>query len=176
MEVDIKSADQDVIREGSSTSLINLLDDVGARAASAARVLKKAKRESKDKALMVAAAEIRSNFEAIIQANVSDLNFAKNKKLTNALLDRLMVDEARLESIASGLEMIAQLPDPVGTVLSNWDRPNGLNISRVSVPLGMIGIIYESRQNVTADAGGLCLKSGNAVFLRGVSESFHTSL
>ena len=117
MEVDIKSADQDVIREGSSTSLINLLDDVGARAASAARVLKKAKRESKDKALMVAAAEIRSNFEAIIQANVSDLNFAKNKKLTNALLDRLMVDEARLESIASGLEMIAQLPDPVGTVL-----------------------------------------------------------
>ena len=143
---------------------------------SAARVLKKAKRESKDKALMVAAAEIRSNFEAIIQANVSDLNFAKNKKLTNALLDRLMVDEARLESIASGLEMIAQLPDPVGTVLSNWDRPNGLNISRVSVPLGVIGIIYESRPNVTADAGGLCLKSGNAVILRGGSESFHTSL
>ena len=86
-----------------------------------------------------------------------------------------MLDEARLESIASGLEMIAQLPDPVGTVLSTWDRPNGLKISRVSVPLGVIGIIYESRPNVTADAGGLCLKSGNAVILRGGSESFHTS-
>ena len=97
MEVDIKSADQDVIREGSSAPLIKLLNDVGARADSAARVLKKAKRKSKDKALMLAAAEIRLNFEAIIQANVSDLNFAKNKKLTNALLDRLMVDEARLE-------------------------------------------------------------------------------
>ena len=176
MEVDIKSADQDVIREGSSAPLIKLLNDVGARADSAARVLKKAKRKSKDKALMAAAAEIRLNFEAIIQANISDLNFAKNKKLTNALLDRLMVDEARLESIASGLEMIAQLPDPVGKILSNWDRPNGLNISRVSVPLGVIGIIYESRPNVTADAGGLCLKSGNAVILRGGSESFHTSL
>ena len=124
---------------------------------------------------MLAASEVRSNSKAIIKANVSDLNFARDKKLTAALLDRLMLDEARLESIASGLEMIAQLPDPVGTVLSTWDRPNGLNISRVSVPLGVIGIIYESRPNVTADAGGLCLKSGNAVILRGGSESFHTS-
>jgi glutamate-5-semialdehyde dehydrogenase len=137
--------------------------------------LKRAPKAAKDKALLLAASEVRSNSKAIIKANVSDLNFARDKKLTAALLDRLMLDEARLESIASGLEMIAQLPDPVGTVLSTWDRPNGLKISRVSVPLGVIGIIYESRPNVTADAGGLCLKSGNAVILRGGSESFHTS-
>ena len=137
--------------------------------------MKRAPKEAKDKALLLAASEVRSNSKAIIKANVSDLNFARDKKLTAALLDRLMLDEARLESIASGLEMIAQLPDPVGTVLSTWDRPNGLKISRVSVPLGVIGIIYESRPNVTADAGGLCLKSGNAVILRGGSESFHTS-
>ena len=137
--------------------------------------MKRAPKAAKDKALLLAASEVRSNSKAIIKANVSDLNFARDKKLTAALLDRLMLDEARLESIASGLEMIAQLPDPVGTVLSTWDRPNGLKISRVSVPLGVIGIIYESRPNVTADAGGLCLKSGNAVILRGGSESFHTS-
>ena len=137
--------------------------------------MKRAPKAAKDKALLLAASEVRSNSKAIIKANVSDLNFAHDKKLTAALLDRLMLDEARLESIASGLEMIAQLPDPVGTVLSTWDRPNGLKISRVSVPLGVIGIIYESRPNVTADAGGLCLKSGNAVILRGGSESFHTS-
>lgn len=145
------------------------------RAAVAAQELKRAPKAAKDKALLLAASEVRSNSKAIIKANVSDLNFARDKKLTAALLDRLMLDEARLETIASGLEMIAQLPDPVGTVLSTWDRPNGLKISRVSVPLGVIGIIYESRPNVTADAGGLCLKSGNAVILRGGSESFHTS-
>ena len=145
------------------------------RAAVAAQELKRAPKAAKDKALLLAASEVRSNSKAIIKANVSDLNFARDKKLTAALLDRLMLDETRLESIASGLEMIAQLPDPVGTVLSTWDRPNGLKISRVSVPLGVIGIIYESRPNVTADAGGLCLKSGNAVILRGGSESFHTS-
>ena len=155
--------------------MLNTLEKIGVRAEAAAQKLKGATKAAKDKALLLAASEVRSNSKAIIKANVSDLNFAHDKKLTAALLDRLMLDEARLESIASGLEMIAQLPDPVGTVLSTWDRPNGLNISRVSVPLGVIGIIYESRPNVTADAGGLCLKSGNAVILRGGSESFHTS-
>ena len=155
--------------------MLNTLEKIGVRAKAAAQELKVATKAAKDKALLLAASEVRSNSKAIIKANVSDLNFAHDKKLTAALLDRLMLDEARLESIASGLEMIAQLPDPVGTVLSTWDRPNGLNISRVSVPLGVIGIIYESRPNVTADAGGLCLKSGNAVILRGGSESFHTS-
>ena len=155
--------------------MLNTLEKIGVRAEAAAQELKGATKAAKDKALLLAASEVRSNSKAIIKANVSDLNFAHDKKLTAALLDRLMLDEARLESIASGLEMIAQLPDPVGTVLSTWDRPNGLKISRVSVPLGVIGIIYESRPNVTTDAGGLCLKSGNAVILRGGSESFHTS-
>lgn len=99
----------------------------------------------------------------------------RNKGLTAAMLDRLELTDARIEGMAQGIEAIAALPDPVGAVMAEWDRPNGLKLQRVRVPLGVIGVIYESRPNVTADAGALCLKSGNAVVLRGGSESFHSS-
>src|SRR3546814_12682848 len=106
-------------------------------------------------------------------ANAQDL--AEAKDLSAAMADRLRLDDARIEGIARGLEDVAALPDPIGAVIAEWSRPNGLHIARIRVPLGVIGIIYESRPNVTADAGGLCLKSGHAATLRGGSESFHSS-
>jgi glutamate-5-semialdehyde dehydrogenase len=112
---------------------------------------------------------------AIIEANDRDMAAARERGLSSAMLDRLMLDEPRVESMASGMEAISELHDPVGRVLDEWQRPNGLRIQRVAVPLGVIGIIYESRPNVTADAAALCIKSGNAVILRGGSESFHSS-
>ncbi|MBH67473.1 MAG: glutamate-5-semialdehyde dehydrogenase [Rhodospirillaceae bacterium] len=149
--------------------------EIGAKAATAANDLKKATPDQKNMALRQAAGEIRKNSAYILKANVADLEFASNKQLRESLLDRLKLDTNRLENIAEGLETIAELPDPIGTVLNKWERPNGLIISRVRVPLGVIGIIYESRPNVTADAGGLCLKSGNSTILRGGSESINTS-
>ena len=130
---------------------------------------------TKDNALRAMAAELRLRGADILAANAADMSEAKAKGLGAALLDRLMLDAKRVEAMAKGLEEIAELPDPVGRVLAEWDRPNGLKIARVSVPLGVIGIIYESRPNVTADAGGLCLKSGNAAILRGGSESARSS-
>jgi len=118
---------------------------------------------------------VRARQEEILAANARDLEEAESEGLSGAMRDRLALDPRRLEAIAAGLEAIAELPDPVGRVLAAWTRPNGLAIARVAVPLGVIGIIYESRPNVTADAGGLALKSGNAVILRGGSESFHSS-
>ncbi|MFZ9906039.1 MAG: glutamate-5-semialdehyde dehydrogenase, partial [Steroidobacteraceae bacterium] len=134
-----------------------------------------ATREQKDAALIAAAAELRRQAAQILAANAKDMQAAEEKNLSAAMLDRLRLDTARVEAMARGLEEIARLPDPVGRVLAEWDRPNGLRIARVAVPLGVIGIIYESRPNVTADAGALCLKSGNAVILRGGSESAHSS-
>ncbi|MAD91834.1 MAG: glutamate-5-semialdehyde dehydrogenase [Gammaproteobacteria bacterium] len=131
--------------------------------------------EKRNSALIAAAAAIRGNADKIIEANKMDMESATNRGLTSALLDRLMLDEDRVEAMAVGLDAISELPDPVGKLLAGWDRPNGLNIERVSVPLGVIGIIYESRPNVTADAAALCLKSGNAVILRGGSESFESN-
>ncbi len=131
--------------------------------------------ETRNAALEEAATAIRDNAEALIEANGRDMGLAREQRLADAMLDRLMLDEGRIEAMATGLEAIAALPDPVGAVMAEWARPNGLVIARVRVPLGVIGIIYESRPNVTADAGGLCLKSGNAVILRGGSESFHSS-
>lgn len=131
--------------------------------------------EQRNLALLSSAAVLRSNEEEILAANESDMSSARNNGTSPAMLDRLMLDHDRIESMASGLESIARLPDPVGRVLAEWERPNGLQIQRVAVPLGVIGIIYESRPNVTADAAGLCLKSGNAVILRGGSDSFHSS-
>ena len=149
------------------------------RIAAAARAslpaLAKAGRDAKDAALRAAAASIRANAARIEEANAKDLRRAEGKGLSAAMTDRLMLDEQRIDGIARGLEDVAALPDPVGQVIAEWDRPNGLRIARVRVPLGVIGIIYESRPNVTADAGGLCLKSGNAAILRGGSESFHSS-
>jgi glutamate-5-semialdehyde dehydrogenase len=156
-------------------SLASVMKSLGEAALAAQPVLAAATREQKDSALLAAAAALRGNVERILAANAIDMQAAEQKNLSAAMLDRLRLDGARVESMARGLEDIARLPDPVGRVLAEWDRPNGLRISRVAVPLGVIGIIYESRPNVTADAGALCLKSGNAVILRGGSESAHSS-
>ncbi len=144
-------------------------------ARAAAATLARAKPEARTEALRQAGASIRRQSKAILAANRQDLEAAKSAKLSPALTDRLMLDEQRVEAMAKGLEDVAALPDPVGTVLAEWKRPNGLSISRVRVPLGVLGIIYESRPNVTADAGGLCIRAGNAAILRGGSESFHSS-
>jgi glutamate-5-semialdehyde dehydrogenase len=131
--------------------------------------------ELRNSALRSAAMALRSSTQKILDANQTDMLAARTRGLSPAMLDRLMLDDERIEAMASGLESIIELPDPVGRILAEWARPNGLNIQRVAVPLGVIGIIYESRPNVTADAAALCLKSGNAVILRGGSESFNSS-
>ncbi|MCJ9427875.1 glutamate-5-semialdehyde dehydrogenase [Kordiimonas marina] len=155
--------------------IASLMADMGARARAAAKGLALAPTAAKDAALNNAAGALRAHTDVILAANEKDMAFGRDKGLSGAMLDRLMLDRARIESIAKSLEDIAALPDPVGGVIAEWDRPNGLHIARVRVPLGVIGVIYESRPNVTADAGALCLKAGNAVILRGGSESFHSS-
>jgi glutamate-5-semialdehyde dehydrogenase len=148
---------------------------IGRRARDAAAALALVPAEAKAAALRAAAEAVRSQADEILAANAEDVAEARHAGIGAALVDRLALDPKRLEAVAKGLEDIAALPDPVGRVLAEWTRPNGLAISRVSVPLGVIGIIYESRPNVTADAGGLAVKSGNAAILRGGSESFHSS-
>ena len=152
-----------------------LMRGLGEAALAAQPVLERAPRAQKDAALRAAADALRGRRAALLEANAADMAAARAKGLKGAMLDRLQLDDARLESMARGLEDIAALEDPVGRVLAEWTRPNGLRIARVAVPLGVVGIIYESRPNVTADAGALCLKSGNAVILRGGSESAHSS-
>ena len=146
---------------------------LGVRARHAAAVMAVADPSRKSEALRRAAAAIRDDRAAILAANQRDL--AEAGTLTGAMRDRLLLDDRRSEAMAKGLEEVAALPDPVGTQLARWTRPNGLDIARVRIPIGVIGIIYEARPNVTADAGGLCLRSGNAAILRGGSESFHSS-
>ena len=165
------SAPEPVAEGGLHSEMIRL----GETARAGAQALASATTETKNNALLSAAAALRADAARILEANALDMRDAETKGLSGAMLDRLLLDEARIESMASGLEGIARLPDPVGEVMAEWDRPNGLRIARVRVPLGVIGIIYESRPNVTADAGALCLKSGNAAILRGGSESFHSS-
>jgi glutamate-5-semialdehyde dehydrogenase len=152
-----------------------LMDGLGRSAREAARALARTTGAERNAALVAAARELRRRGDAILAANRRDLASAREKGLPPAILDRLALDPARLEGIAAGLEAIVELPDPLGRVLAEWTRPNGLRIQRVSVPLGVIGMIFESRPNVTADAAGLCIKSGNAVILRGGSESFESS-
>lgn len=152
-----------------------MMAEMGARARAASKALALASTEAKNKALTIAAQELRTSRADILEANAKDIEFGEQKGLTGAMIDRLVLNKDRIEAIAKGLEDIAALKDPVGDVIAEWDRPNGLNISRVRVPLGVIGVIYESRPNVTADAGALCLKAGNAVILRGGSESLHSS-
>ena len=149
---------------------------MGRRARDAARELALASTEAKNEALERMAARIELSAEKIIEANRQDLEAAQNKGRDAAFLDRLRLDGLRVAAMARGLREVAALADPVGQVMARWTRPNGLEISRMRVPLGVIGIIYESRPNVTADAAALCLKSGNAVILRSGSESFLTSL
>src|SRR5438270_6177192 len=158
-----------------ASDLAQTMAEIGRRARDAASRLALAPAAAKTAALIAAAAAIRSRANEILSANAEDLAAAKEAGIGSALLDRLALDPKRLEAVARGLEDIAAQPDPVGRTLAEWTRPNGLRITRVSVPLGVIGIIYESRPNVTADAGGIALKSGNAAILRGGSESFHSS-
>ena len=151
------------------------MDTIGVASRRAASELATVEPIVRDDALRAAAAAIVERADEIIAANVKDVDAARSANLSPAMLDRLALDPERIKSIANGLLTICQLPNPLGRVLAEWERPNGLNIQRISVPLGVIGIIYESRPNVTADAAALCLKSGNAVILRGGSESFHSS-
>jgi len=156
-------------------TISDLMDLIGQRARQAAGVLAFASTEAKNRALIAAANAMTASRAAILDANVADIAAATERGISPSFLDRLTVTEARLDAIASGLCEIAALPDPVGTVLVEWQRPNGLEISRIRTPLGVIGVIFESRPNVTADAGALTLKSGNAVILRGGSDSTRTS-
>jgi glutamate-5-semialdehyde dehydrogenase len=148
-----------------------LMEGLGKAAVKAAAVLALASAERKNVALSAAAAAVRARRAEILAANERDMAAARAAKLSGALLDRLQLDEKRVEAIARSIEEVVALPDPIGVTVADWGRPTGLRIQRVRVPLGVIGIIYESRPNVTADAGALCLKSGNAVILRGGSES-----
>jgi glutamate-5-semialdehyde dehydrogenase len=150
--------------------------DMGRLAREAARELALATTAQKNAALKAMAARLEARADAILEANRNDVEAARGKGRDDAFVDRLMLDQSRVAVMTKGLREIAALPDPVGQAIASWTRPNGLQISRVRVPLGVIGIVYESRPNVTADAGGLCIKSGNAVILRSGSESFLTSL
>ena len=160
----------------------DLADDIGAlmrdltdRAQAAAAELAATPGPVKEAALIAAAECLWEDREGVVAANARDLEAGREKGLGAAMMDRLVLDDGRIEAICESLRAIAGQPDPIGRVLAEWDRPNGLHIRRVATPLGVIGVIYESRPNVTADAGALCLKSGNAVILRGGSESFHSS-
>lgn len=152
-----------------------LMAELGAAARKAARALAQAPTKQKDAALLAAAMAVRANVDDILSANAEDVAEALKNGLAPSMVDRLTLDTKRVEGIARALEEIAALPDPVGATIAEWDRPNGLHIQRVRVPLGVIGIIYESRPNVTADAGALCLKSGNAAILRGGSEAMRSN-
>ena len=155
--------------------MTDMMKDLGQNARAAALTLATASAETKTKALQVAADTVWAKRADIIAANVKDMEYGRDKGLSDAMLDRLMLDEDRVQSIVDGLRNVADQDDPIGEVTEEWTQPTGLNIKRVRTPIGVIGVIYESRPNVTADAGALCLKSGNAVILRGGSESFHSS-
>ena len=157
------------------TELGSQMRKIGVAARAAAHTLAHADAEVKSQALRAAAGAVRNRRAEILAANARDLDEAGRTKLSAAVVDRLILDDKRVAGIADSLEAVATFPDPVGTILAEWTRPNGLAISRVRTPLGVIGIIYESRPNVTADAGGLSLRAGNAAILRGGSESFHSS-
>ncbi len=163
------------LRSFDESGLAREMAALGVAAREAAAELGTATTEAKNAALTAIAKSIRSHREVIKSANASDVSEAKSRGISGAMLDRLVLDDKRIEAMAQGTEKIVELTDPVGVLIDEWNRPNGLRIQRIRVPLGVIGIIYESRPNVTADAGALCLKSGNAVILRGGSESFRSS-
>ncbi|MEC7803571.1 MAG: glutamate-5-semialdehyde dehydrogenase [Pseudomonadota bacterium] len=157
-------------------NIAELMRRLGKRARQAGAELARATKAQKNRALETAARYIAENEDKILSANAKDMSTAHEKSLSAAMLDRLQLDSGRVRDVVDSVVQVAGLPDPIGQVIGEWTRPNGLRIQRVRVPLGVIGIIYESRPNVTADAGALCLKSGNAVILRGGSESFHSSM
>ncbi|SEW11294.1 glutamate-5-semialdehyde dehydrogenase [Cognatiyoonia koreensis] len=153
----------------------NFMQEMGAAAKGAARDLASATAQQKTRALDAAADAIWAQRTKIIAANKTDLDYGRKKNLTGAMMDRLMLDAVRIKGICDSLRLVAAQQDPIGSVMEEWNQPSGLHIQRVRTPIGVIGVIYESRPNVTADAAALCLKSGNAVILRGGSESFHSS-
>jgi len=157
------------MKQDSTANVAALMQDMGRAARAAAQVLALAPTEQKNRALAAAAAALRAHRSDILAANGADMRSATARETSGALLDRLRLDDNRVEAMARGVADVEKLADPVGNVLARWSRPNGLAIQRVSVPLGVIGIIYESRPNVTAEAGALSLKSSNAVILRGGS-------
>ena len=159
----------------SADALAAEMMNIGAAAREAARAMREASGETKTKALTVAAAAIRSRTAEILAANKGDIEAAQANNMPAPMVDRLMLNEARIEAMAQGIEVVAALPDPVGRELARWSRPNGLDIARIATPIGVIGIIYESRPNVTADAGALALKSGNVAILRGGSDSIRSA-
>ena len=163
------------IEDGRGANTADVMAEIGRSARAAVHGLTLASTETKNRALRAAATIIRARAADILAANARDMAAAKTNGTASAFLDRLALDSARIEAMASGLDAIAALPDPVGRVLARFERPNGLLIERVATPLGVIGVIYESRPAVTADAGALCLKAGNAVILRGGSESFFSA-
>lgn len=158
-----------------ASEIESIMNTLGSQAKQAARILASASSDQKNKALLAMADKIEATTAQILDANKKDVEASKEAGKDAAFIDRLELNPARISAMANGLREIAALDDPVGNTLATWQRPNGLKISRVQVPLGVIGIIYESRPNVTADAGGLCLKAGNAAILRGGSDSFHSS-
>ena len=162
--------------ESSASALYDELQRIGKQARTAANALRSTSSAIKDKALLEAAERLRGSKEFLKTENEKDLEAGRAKGLTGAMLDRLTLTDARIEAMAVGLEQVAALPDPVGDIVSQNIRPNGLRIAQIRQPLGVVGIIYESRPNVTADAAGLCLKSGNACVLRGGSEAIHSNL
>lgn len=157
------------------TDIAAVMAEVGRKAREAAAPLSIASPQQKNKALLASADAVLANKDAILRANKLDLANAAENGMAASFVDRLTLDDSRIQAIADGIRAIAELNDPVGEVIAEWDRPNGLHIERVRTPLGVIGVIYESRPNVTADAGALCLKAGNAVILRGGSDSAHSS-
>ncbi|ODU00028.1 MAG: glutamate-5-semialdehyde dehydrogenase [Rhodospirillales bacterium SCN 65-16] len=163
------------VQTKSAEDAASIVAELGRRAKTAAAALRTAPTDAKNKALADAAHLIRGEKAAILTANARDIDAAKAAGMSSALQDRLLLNDARIEGMAKGLDDIVALPDPVGATVEEWQRPNGLVISRVRVPIGIIGVIYEARPNVTADAGALCIKSGNVVVLRGGSDSFHSS-
>ncbi len=159
-------------QDNAAIELTEKLQAIGQAAREAAEALAATSSDVKNTALRAAAEAVRAGTIAIVEANEKDLGLAEEKGLSPAMIDRLRLDADRVEGVAASLEGVAEQPDPVGRILHETERPNGLKISRVAVPLGVIGIIYESRPNVTADAGALAMKAGNAVILRGGSEAF----
>jgi glutamate-5-semialdehyde dehydrogenase len=151
------------------------IEELGRAAKSAARKLATASAPTKNAALLYAASRLRRQHESLLAANQQDVETGKRNGLSSAMLDRLTLTPARIDTMAKGLEIIADLPDPVGETIDMWRRPNGLEIGQIRIPLGVVGVIYESRPNVTADAAGLCLKAGNATILKGGSEAFRTN-
>jgi glutamate-5-semialdehyde dehydrogenase len=163
------------LAETTATDIPALMAELGRNARIGANALKVATPEQKRTALLTAAGAMNAHRKKILAANALDMEAAEKKGISKAFLDRLLLTDARIDGIIEAVKTIAELPDPVGSVIAEWDRPNGLHIERVRTPLGVIGVIFESRPNVTADAGALCIKSGNAVILRGGSDSFHSS-